>query len=282
MPDAANLAKAELRQIDTKTPDPNEIEPNTWCKVQFNPESLKVSFNNQLVKPPGSGDQRGSAAYQYVGQSTTKLSLTLWFDVGSAQGTGPPVHDVRLLTQQVAFFIRPKDPTGGKAAKGKSKVRVPPMVRFLWGSFRFDGVMDSLEETLEFFSPEGRPLRASLAVSLSQQEFQFAFQDIDKARASSTAAGAAAPGTAPLERTAAGSTVQGVADAAGAGGNWQSIAAANGIENPRLLVPGTLLDLNLQAPTLGARFGVADALQVAAPQLSLNAPQAVIGGALVN
>ena len=58
MPDAAtNLEKAELRQLDSNFE--NEIEPDTWCKVQFNPESLKVAFANQLQQPSGAGDQRG-------------------------------------------------------------------------------------------------------------------------------------------------------------------------------------------------------------------------------
>ena len=33
--------------------------------------------------------------------------------------------------------------------------------------------------------------------------------------------------------------------AAGTGAAWQRVAAANGIENPRQLVPGQLLDLTL-------------------------------------
>jgi hypothetical protein len=34
-----------------------------------------------------------------------------------------------------------------------------------------------------------------------------------------------------------------MADKAGQGGNWQAIAAANGIENPRALVAGQLVNL---------------------------------------
>ena len=75
------LAKAELRQLDAKFE--HEIERSNWCKVQFNPESLKVSFANQLVQPAGAGDQTGPPARQFVGAGTTKLALTLWFDVTS-------------------------------------------------------------------------------------------------------------------------------------------------------------------------------------------------------
>jgi len=37
-----------------------------------------------------------------------------------------------------------------------------------------------------------------------------------------------------------------VSASAGAGlqGNWQAVAAANGIENPRLLAPGQVIDLH--------------------------------------
>jgi hypothetical protein len=229
VPDVASLAKAQLVQLDASFDQP--IAPETWCTVQFNPESLKVSYSNQLEKPPGSGDQRGPAAMQVVGTSATKLSLTLWFDVGSSQGSRAAVDDVRVLTKEVAFFITPGPP--------KSKRKTLPAVRFVWGSFLFDGLMDSLEESLEYFSPEGKPLRASVSVSLSRQEIVFDFNDASGAPGGKKAP--QTPGTTPLVQAAEGSTVQGLADAAGAGQDWQSIAAANGIENPRLLAPGTLL-----------------------------------------
>ena len=116
-------------------------------------------------------------------------------------------------------------------------------------------------------------MRASLAVSfVAAGSIEYPFHDKQGAAAGSGAGGATTPGTAPLEHAAAGSTVQGIADAAGSGVNWQSIAAANGIENPRLLAPGTLLDLNLQAPTIATGFGVPDALEVGPPQLSASVP----------
>ena len=41
-----------------------------------------------------------------------------------------------------------------------------PPVRFAWGRFRFDGRVEALEETLDLFAPDGRPLRARLALTL--------------------------------------------------------------------------------------------------------------------
>jgi hypothetical protein len=222
-------------------------------KVQFNPESLKVTFANQIVQPSGAGDQRGTPARQFVGAGTTKLALQLWFDVTALPPDEAPVKDVRKLTQDVAFFITPKEEKGGR----EGPKFVPPAVRFLWGSFQFDGMLDSLEENLEYFSPDGRPLRASVSLGLTQQKITaFTFRDTGNA---ADGAGAPArrrpspqapqtPGTSPLTPAPQGSTMQGLAEAEGRGGDWQSIASANGIENPRRLAPGQLIDVNVPTP----------------------------------
>ena len=105
MPEAANLAKAELRQLDANFKE--TIKPDTWCKVQFNPETLKVSFANQIQQPSGQGDQRGKAAAQFVGAGTTKLTLSLWFDVGSPPNTPQSVDAGRLIVELQVAPSRP-------------------------------------------------------------------------------------------------------------------------------------------------------------------------------
>jgi hypothetical protein len=230
----AELAKAELRQLDANFE--REIERDTWAKVQFNPETLKVSFANQVATPSGSGDQNGSPSRLFVGAGTTKLALLLWFDV-TAEQAEDAVDDVRKLTQKVAYFITPR-PDPGDARKF-----VPPAVRFVWGSFQFDGIMESLEESLEFFSPEGKPLRASVSFTLTQQKItRFVFRDT--APPGLNTPGGAPAGTRPLVQAPKGASVAGLAAEQGKAAAWQGIAAANGIENPRLLSPGQLIDMN--------------------------------------
>jgi hypothetical protein len=223
-PESQKLEKAELRELDSKFE--NEINLDKKCQVQFNPETLKVSFANQIATQSGTGDQKGTPSRQFVGAGTTKLSLQLWFDVSAPM---PPEQqaeqDVRKLTAKVAYFITPK-PEGDKF--------LPPGVRFIWGSFQFDGIMESMEESLEFFSSDGRPLRASVTINLSQQkitEFKFAKES--------------GPGTRPLTPAPSGKSLPSIADNQGKGDSWQLIAALNNIENPRLLQPGQLLDLNV-------------------------------------
>jgi hypothetical protein len=233
MPNSINLVKAELHEL---APDfDHEINTEKNVKVQFNPESLKVSFANQLQTPQG--DQNGPQTRQFVGSGTTKLTVTLWFDVNAPQPKESAEGDVRKLTQQVAYFITPR-----AADDDKSKL-LPPAVRFIWGSFRFDGMMDSMEENLEFFSNEGIPQRASVALTLSQQRITaFAFAKEAKPPPG-IGSGDAPVGSRPLAQATSGASVQSMAAASGKS-DWQSIAAANGIENPRILPPGQLIDLD--------------------------------------
>ncbi len=227
MPESAKLVKAELQEIDLASP---EKKPTKTVKVQFNPETLKVAFANQIQTPEGSGDQRGSPAQQFVGAGTTKLTLQLWFDVNAPQD-GKPILDVRKMTQEISYFITPKP-----NPKDKKKF-IPPGIRFIWGSFQFDGLMESLEENLEFFSSEGIPLRASMTLNLTQQKIDvYKFGKDASERKTPT-------GTRALTQAAQGNNLQNMA-AENGNDDWQSVAAANGIENPRSLQPGQLLDMN--------------------------------------
>src|SRR5436190_22554676 len=111
MSNTQNLAKAELQELDAKFENP--INKDKTCQVQFNPESLKVSFANQITSGKGAGDQKGTPARQFVGAGTTKLSLQLWFDVTAPVPPGKTAEkDVRKLTERVAYFITPKEQTG--------------------------------------------------------------------------------------------------------------------------------------------------------------------------
>ncbi|HEX8114369.1 MAG TPA: hypothetical protein VF516_41850 [Kofleriaceae bacterium] len=215
----AKLEKAQLRELDETLE--NEVG-STPVTVQFNPDTLKVSYANQVKQPEGAGDQRGGASQLFVGAGTTKMTCQLWFDVTAPNGDNQPSEDdVRKLTTKVSFFITPKEDQGKKGF-------VPPGVRFLWGSFQFDGIMESVEESLEYFSPDGKPLRASVSIALSQQKI-LVFPPIP-------ANGKPTPGSTLARPVPSGKSVQQVA-----GKNWQSTAARNGIENPRRPPPGQRL-----------------------------------------
>jgi len=222
----SGLARARLYKVN-----PNVSDDKKKGMVQFNPETLKVSYANQLA---GKDDKKagsqadGNSGVQFVGSGSTKLSLQLWFDITAPMPDSVPVvNDVRLLTNKVTELMKPKEDKGTFST---------PEVCFEWGSFKFKGIIDSLEESLEYFSENGVPLRASMTVSMSQQS-------ILVASPGSVGFSRPPPGTNALKQAAAGDSLQGLAAASGVGKDWQSIAASNGIENPRLLTPGQFIDM---------------------------------------
>lgn len=243
----AELAKAVLQEITWNRDQQVQVLDKS-IEVQFNPESLKVSLTNQK----SNDDQRGGSSTQYVGQGTSKLSFDLWFDVSAppprrtgADGTvdTSAVTDVRRLSREVGYFMEPRRQDDGKY--------IAPGVRFSWGSFRFDGTMESLNETLDFFSADGRPLRAQISVTLSQQQIVFAFGDSGAAPRPANA-----PPTQPQRPARENESVQSIAGESGRQDQWQGDALRNGIENPRRLSPGTSLDLSAASrasvsPSLG-------------------------------
>lgn len=241
------LARAKLKEVDPRNGQAKNSERDVT--VQFNPETLKVSYTNQV----SAGGAASAGGEQHVGAGATKLAVQLWFDVTATEGdaAGSP-EDVREVTEKVLYFITPQ---------GDGQNKVPPLLRFEWGTFSFDGIVESMEESLEFFSAEGVPLRASVSINMSQPRIK------DSVRRGSapppgaggggggpggpggtqgTGSAGAAPGTRPLTSTPSGATVQGLAAARSGGdaSDWRALANANGIENPRIIPTGTLLDLS--------------------------------------
>lgn len=282
---APALVKAQL--IEMKEDLKSELPESAGGKkidVQFNPDSMKVSFANQLVQPSGGDQSGGTSGRQFVGAGTTKLALTLWFDI--TQPAKTPVDDVRRMTKDVIHFITPRK------SKTDPKKMTPPAARFVWGSFVFDGLVESVEESLEFFSPEGKPIRASVAISMSQQKILVSdFQGDGSAPKR--------PGQRPMTAAKQGDSIQalvgdqgtgatgGPGDAGGGapgGGGWQSVAAGNGIEDPLRLQAGAFVDLSLHAD-VGGGFGVGGAISsppaigASLPSLSISIqpPRAQLG-----
>ena len=154
------LVRAELRRLDASLR--REVQPEHDVAVQFNPESLRVTF--------ASPRRRTARSVPPAGAGLARLEVQLWFDATSAAG-GEREADVRRLTERVAWFMAPER-AGARAGR-----LVPRAVRFVWGTFQFDGFMESLEETLDLFSRDGRPLRASLRLAIAQDEIRpYAFR----------------------------------------------------------------------------------------------------------
>jgi hypothetical protein len=225
-----------------------KVEGGVSLTVDFDPKSLQLSYTPTGVTGANTVTKTGAwskFAAQQTGQSTT-LGVELIFDTSK---TG---NSVQGRTEQIVQLTLPNTSVPSKPARR--------VVRFQWGSFIFYGVVESLTQTIDFFSATGIPLRATVQLTLSDVKQP----NPDTARppvtapvgfgagagpgsgGSATGAVGAATGTpvgtTPLTLSQSGDSVQSIAARAGAGVSWKTIAAANGIDNPRLLPPGTVLD----------------------------------------
>ncbi len=180
-------------------------------EVHFNPESLQYSITNNLQNQ-GSGN----STKQYVSDSTGKLSMALVFDT---TGSG---EDVRRHTLKIAKLMEPA---------GSGNEKTPPVVNFEWGSYKFKGMVDTYKETLDYFSANGVPLRASVNLSMSSQD------DVFEGGAGGANAGtgdaAGTPNPAVPANPVQGKGLTDVATKAGAPGAAKNLAASNGVENMR-------------------------------------------------
>lgn len=198
-------------------------------EVHFNPETLQYAITNNMANQ-GSGN----ATKQYVSDSTAKLTMDLIFD---STGTG---EDVRLKTIKIAKFMNP--------SRGEDE-KVPPVVNFEWGLYKFTGTFDSYKETLDYFSSDGVPLRAAINISMSSQDKVFEADSTDREAAEGGNAGM--PNNSVPATAGEGKGVTDLATKAGNPSAAKAIASANGLESMRF--PGAAsLELNASVSLQGA------------------------------
>lgn len=176
--------------------------------VHFNPEKLQIDISNTLEDKGQGKDKK-----QYVTKSSAKLAMELLFD---STGDG---SDVRLETGRIAKLMEPGKQDGNQGAP-------PSVVLFEWGAFKFQGLIESYKETLDFFSSNGVPLRASVSVTLANQDK--VFERLNKGDSTKRAE--------PLVQTlsAEGESLTAVASRGGNPAAGRALAAANGLESMRL------------------------------------------------
>jgi|SRR5579859_485880 len=278
MPQPLKLTTATFQEVwwdsngQVKNTNPSGSAGKNF-QVQFNPQTLKLNYSNQKA----GGDQPKGSSTQFVGRGVTKLNLELWFDIALAQQqNGVTALDVRQLTQEVAYFMIPQKVPGS----GSKTTTPPPGLQITWGSFIFAGVMDSMDETLDFFSSDGYPLRSMVTISVSKQEISY------DANTAATLQNPQSSGIQPYTLVQRGKTFQQLAADSGAtdpgAPGWQGLALANGIENPRLMAAGALVNLSAGVSlSAGASVSASAQLGVTAQtsgSLSLSLGSSASGG----
>ncbi|SEI82801.1 CIS tube protein [Demequina mangrovi] len=157
------LEVAELIPLKDKVVDKKKGTRRYWYekgaageRVQFNPTSLKISTTNNVDT---GGSTTRTQKHQTPSVQPSTLSFDLEFDTAEALNNKGEPQDVRELTEHIRRFCTPNDKDPGKP---------PPALLFHWGKFLFYGIVTQLTEDIDYFSPDGYPLRAKVSVSMTE------------------------------------------------------------------------------------------------------------------
>lgn len=187
----------------------------------FNPTELQLSKQNTFQEVPVPG--LDAPPIQFVRGASEKLTFEALFDTSD---------DMTSVRDKYVDPLR-------KLVAIEGKIHAPPIVQFVWESFRFTGVIESLNVTFTLFSEKGFPVRAKLAFTIKE------YTTIDQQR---SIAKKESPDLEKAYVVKRGDTLSAIAQTAyGDATQWRAIAAANSIADPRMLTPGTVLTI----PRLG-------------------------------
>ncbi|TDV54775.1 LysM peptidoglycan-binding domain-containing protein [Actinophytocola oryzae] len=187
---------------------------------QFNPSTLSLSKNTEWRRKPARMAEE-AALPEFVGSGPRNLSVSVFLDATAT-------HD-NSVEDRVEKLLGACVPTKRSIQK---KQPASPWVRFEWGTARsvsFDGVLSSLSIEYSLFDVDGKPLRATCALSIEEAGFSTPGQN-------PTSGSREARRT---HRLVAGDTLPQLAFREyGDATAWRVIAEANDIDDPMTLVPG--------------------------------------------
>lgn len=136
-------------------PPEDEFSEDKPLEVHFNPSTLRITYNNQF------GDGK---PYSHARETVTKLDVELIFDT-TESGKSVMIDLSKLEAMTRSDAVPPAKPSSGTPAPPSGKV---PVVEFRWNGKVFEGVVESMVQTLEYWSLEGIPLRATVQLSLKE------------------------------------------------------------------------------------------------------------------
>ncbi|MGH9136351.1 MAG: LysM peptidoglycan-binding domain-containing protein [Acidimicrobiales bacterium] len=202
-----------------------ETETKQRIPCSFNPSELQIQMMNRWAADSVPGG--GAPSVRYAGSQSGMLSLSLFFDT-TADGSSVTAHTAKLMK------LMEPDPSLPGSDEASGNVR-PPWVVFHWGDLHsFKAVIGSLDVTFVYFAADGTPLRARAELELTQFEPQLAFAPQNPTSGT--------PRPHRVHQVHPGETLDRIAAAHyGDPTRWRTIAAANGIEDPLAIRPGTML-----------------------------------------
>ncbi len=190
-------------------------------EVQYNPKELKVDKKVSWKEHDDQGQDEASLEFQKG--SPQSLAMELMFDT-TIDGTN--VFET-WVTGLLALTNANCEPESGE--QGELDKQRPTRVLFYWGSFDFEGVVESISTSYTMFAADGTPLRAKVQVKMKE----WGQETFDDATSGQRWAG----NTFKLVEAKAGDTATSLANEYGA--DAKEIVNDNNIDDPMEDLGGT-------------------------------------------
>jgi len=196
----------------------------------FNPNQLQFSKSVNWSQQDAKG--RDTPELQFTNSNPRTLTLDLLFDTYDTARSDK--DDVRTKYTDSILKLMLVD----------EKKHRPPVCRLIWGSasYFFQGVLQDLTQRFTMFMEDGTPVRATLSCTF--REWWTNNDDLQKQALQSS--DVAKRHTAKRGDSLASIAAEAYQDPT----LWRPIAVANGIDDPRSLIPGTALAI----PALPDRY----------------------------
>ncbi|MGA7989205.1 MAG: hypothetical protein WCB51_12490 [Candidatus Dormiibacterota bacterium] len=204
-------------------------------QLMLNPKLLSIRRQTQWKPPanraPGTAQPSsassgkaggpvplGHGQQTYTSSQPATLSMTVWFDQSFE-----PDGDIGDEIDKLQNWTCPTEVTA-------PHVRNPPRVTFSWGSLTFIGHISSLNVTFKQFGVGGQPVRAEVAIALTE----------NPPLVSGTNPTSGGISGRRVHVVSAGDTLHSISYAEyGSPGHWRVLAEANQIDDPLRVAPGT-------------------------------------------
>lgn len=197
----------------------SSANPPPFVEVQFNPSDYSIERGATYASMPVPGLQ--TPIQQFIRGDADTLTLELFLDDTSNRNQSS-TESVKAKLDELRKFVK-IDPS----------LHAPPVCKFVWGDVDFMGTVVSLRERHALFAPTGNPVRARVTMVL--RAYKSAEVQLRELKLES-------PDRTHVRVLREGETLATIANEAyGDPRLWRSIAAANGIERPRFIPPGTAL-----------------------------------------
>ncbi len=119
-------------------------------EVRFNPEKYVLTSSNDYSSKQEPNHNKTSNQMQSLGAYSQTFSTDLVFD------TYDKKVSVKKYTYKLDELIKQGDGSGSSLYSCK----------FIWGEFIFEGVVTSLTQTFTMFMDDGKPVRATVAITI--------------------------------------------------------------------------------------------------------------------